>query len=240
MAEKAKLSRRDSVLVSILGRIAEQLQKQDQLLEDIAKRQHEQDKAVEIREFNVGARITEADAALVKLHDSFSRYRSDMLKLVNEQDHMSKNMVIFNNQLSKATYAMEYANQMLVGLEERVKAQEKSVSAHFAHSLKQAEVLPKEIADSYRSIAKLHMDTEKNLGKMHQETQQQLEKMRQETARRLIVLDDIESALKTLLIRTEPPEKKPFWLSRLLRRVGLFCRTKFTRLLRMLRIQRKE
>ena len=58
-----------------------------------------------------------------------------------------------------------------------------------------------------------------------------LEKLQQDTARRLLVLGDIESALQTLLIRTEPPEKKPFWFIRLLRRAGLFCRKKLPRLL---------
>ena len=240
MAEKASLTRRDSALVSILGRMSEQLQKQDQILDDIVKSQLELSKALETKELSAGSRVSEVDTALKKMHDSFSRYRSDMLSLVNEQDHMNKNMVSFNTLLNKATYAMEKANQMIAALDERVRNQEKSVSEHYTHSLKQAEILPKEIADSYRSVAKLHMDTEKNLGRMHHETQRQLEKLQQETTRRLLVLGDIESAVQTLLIRTEPPEKKTFWLIRLFRRAGVFLRGRLSRLSRVKRPQRKK
>jgi len=239
MAEKAEISQRDSVLISILERLSNQLQKQDILLDDIVKHQHELTKAVETADFNWKTRQIDTNEANGKLRESITRYRSDMLSLVNEQDRINKNISELSNLVNKTAYALEKANQNLEGLEERVKTQEKTVNEHFAHSLKQAEITPKEIADSTRSITKLHRDTEKSLGKMHQETQRQLEKLQQETTRRLLALGDIESALKTLLIRTEPPEKKPSWFVRLFRKVAGFCRTKLSRLLKGKRPRRK-
>ena len=260
MADNAKMTKRDSALVNILGRMADQLQKQDQALENIAARQLELAKALETADYNWKARQIEAEASIAKLQDSFSRYRSDMLSLVNMQDHIDKSMIGLSNQENKSTYALEQVNQALsvidkgvvslsnqeskttyglekasqalTGLEARIKVQEKSVTDHFAYSLKQAEVLPNVVSDSYRNVAKLHMDTEKNLGKMHHETQRRLEKLQQDTVRRLMVLDDVESALRTLLIRTEPPEKKPFWFIRLFRTLGGFVSAKLPRLFR--------
>ena len=291
MADKAKTLHRDAALVNILGRMAEQLQKQDQMLEDVARRQIELSKTVESNDFQQDARQTQADVAIGKLQDSFSRYRSDMLSLVNEQDTINRNISSLNSLINSTIYSLEKVNQAFSGLDEHVRTQEKSVHDHFAHSLKQAEIFPKlvsdsnhiitklhmdteknlgkmhqesqqQLADSNRSVAKLHMDSEKNLGKMHQETlqqladsnrnvaklhmdseknlekmqqstQRQLEKLQQETTRRLLVLDDMESALETLLIRTEPPEKKPFWFIRLFRRVRVFSQTKLSRLLKI-------
>lgn len=230
MSEKPKASNRESALISILERMVDQLRNQDRMLEDVVKRQLELAKTIENAENYRRARQIGPDAAIEKLQESFSRYRSDMLSLVNEQDHMNKNMVDLINLVNKATYSMEIANQKLAVLEERVKIQEKAVSEHYTHSIKQAEIIPQAVTDSTRSITKLHMDTEKNLGKMHHETQRQLEKLQQETTRRLLVLGDIESALKTLLVRTEPPVKKPFWIIGFLRRVGRFCRSKLSRM----------
>jgi len=215
--------------------MAEHLQKQDQVLEDVIKHQLESIRVVEAAEANRRTLQIEADAALGKLHESVSRYRSDMLSLVNEQDHINKNMNSLNNLINKTTYTLENANHLLAGLEERIKTQENTVSGHYTHSLEQAEIIPKVVADSTRSITMLHVETEKNLKKLHQETQRQLEKLQQETARRLLVLDDVESAIKTLLIRTEPPEKKSFWLTRLYRRIGIFLHAKLSRIFRKIR-----
>jgi len=240
MADKAEISQRDSVLISVLERFSDQLQKHDQLLEDVANHQIELAKAVEAAEFNWKTRQLDADEANGKLRESITRYRSDMLSLVNEQDNINKNVTNLIELTNKAAYAVEIANQRLESLEERVKAQEKIATGHFEHSLKQSETLPGAITESTRSITRLHMDTEKKLGDMHQETQRQLEKLRQETTRRLLVLGDIEAALNTLLIRTEPPEKKPAWYVRLFRRAGVFCRAKLARLLKRKHPRRKK
>jgi len=235
MADIAKLSQRDSVLVNILERMSDQLEKQNLMLEDIVKQQIDLNKAGKAAESNRKAQQIDGNVEIGKLRESISRYRSDMLSLVNEQDHINKNIAHLSGLVNSTVYAFENANQKLAKLEQWAKAQEKTATDHYAHSLKQAEILPKAIADSTRSISKLHMDTEKSLGKMHQETQRQLEKLQQDTVRRLLVLGDIESALQTLLIRTEPPEKKPFWLVRLFRMIGRFFRTKFSRLLAIIK-----
>lgn len=240
MAGKAEVSQRDSVLISILERLSNQIESQDLLLADIAKRQLELTKAVEATEFNWKTRQIDANEANGALRESITRYRSDMLSLVNEQDHINKNITNLNELVNKTAYSLEKVNQNLIGLEERVKTQEKTINEHFSHSLKQAETLPEEIADSTHSITKLHMDTEKSLGKMHKETQRQLEKLHHETTRRLLLLGDIGTALQTLLIRTEPPEKRPSRLMRMIRRAGRFCRAKLSRLLKRKRPRRKR
>jgi len=236
MAEKGKLSQRDSTLIGILERMVGQLQKQDQMLEDMENRQSELLKAVEATELYHNAQLAEASAKIEKMHESIYRYRSDMLSLVHTQDTISKEMADVSALMSKTTYSLELSNHQVSALEERVKTQEKAINDHFTHSLKQAEILPKEIADSNRSITKLHMDTEKSLGRMHSETQRQLEKLQLDIARRLRVLGDIESALRVLLIRTEPPEKKPAWFLRVFRWIGEFIRARWAKIFRRLKI----
>ena len=231
MAEKSKITRRESALVSILERMADQLQKQDSLLDDVVNRQLEFSKTLERTEFGHRSRQIEYEEAITKVQESFSRYRSDMLSLVNEQDHINENMAEYNALMNKTAYALEGSNQNIAALERKVEAQERSIREHIEHSYKQEELFHKELADTNRYFAKLHMDTEKYLGKMHLETQKQLEKVQQETTRRLMVLGEMESALQTLLIRTEPPEKKPFWFTRLFRRAFGFCRTRLSRFL---------
>jgi len=240
MAEKGKTSHRDTTLVNILERMADQLQKQDKLLEDVVKQQFELSNAYESQELRIAARQNDVVAAVEKLQESFSRYRSDMLSLVNEQDHMNKNTVELSNLVNKAFYSVEHSANELSELGENARTQEKLVQKHYEHSLRQSENLPKEIEESTRSITKLHMDSEKNLGKMHQETQRQLEKLQQETTRRLLVLGNIESELQTLLIRTEPHDKRPNWLVLVFRRVVRFFRVCFSRLRRVVQPSKEE
>ena len=240
MAEKGKISQRDSTLVNILERMADQLQKQDNLLEGVVKQQLELSRSYESLELRIAARQNDVTAAVEKLQESFSRYRSDMLSLVNEQDHINKNTTELSNLVNKALYSVEQAANELTELGGSIKTQEKLVQEHYEHSLKQSENLPKEIAESNRSITKLHMDSEKNLGKMHQDTQRQLERLQQETTRRLLLLGNIESELQTLLIRTEPHDKRPNWLVRAFRRAIRFCQVCFSRLLRVIRTSKEE
>jgi len=230
MADKPKPSQRDSTLVNILERMADQLQKQDQLLEDVARRQFELSQELDSSEQRLVAWHNEVALNVEKLQESFSRYRSDMMKLVNEQDHMAKDMSGLNKQANTITYSFEMANQKLAGLENYAATQEKTVNNHYTHSLKQAEILPKEINASTRSITKLHMDTEKSLGRMHAETQRQLEKLQQDITKRLAILNDMDASLKTLLIRTEPHEKEPNIFIRFYRRVKGIYRAVISRI----------
>jgi len=235
--DKANMSARDKTLISILERMVVQLQKQDKLLDEVVKNQDECSRAVQSLEFQSSVLQGDNDVTLGKLSESLSRYRSDMLSLVNEQDHINANINELNKMINKVTYASENSNQMVVNMDERLKAQEKSVRNNFAHSAKQSETIQKEVADSTRTVTKLHVGTEKRLGEMHHETQHQLEKMRQETARRLLALDGIDAALQTLLVRTEPPEKKPLLVVRVFNRViGLF-RIKIPLLIKRIRLR---
>ena len=254
MAEK-KTSQRDATLVSVLERMANHIQNQDKMLDEIIDRQLEISKAVQNIEYQKRLQQSESDLASEKLLESFGRYRSDMLRMVNEQDHLNRSMDELLGRAHAVAYAAEHTDHRVEELKERFKAQEKAVREHYEHALKQAEGFPSEIADTNRNFSKLHMDTEKQLGQMHSETQQQfaesnrnvtkqhietekrlvqmhnetqrqLEKLKSETMRRLFALDGIESALQTLLIRTEPPEKKPLWIARFFKRAGGFCRQK--------------
>jgi chromosome segregation ATPase len=212
MAERGKLSERNEILVKILERLADQIQKQEHVLEEIIKHQDVLSKDVAIVGANVGshrgASQRDLDIAITKLQESFTRYRSDMLSLVNEQDHMNKNMVELQKSLNKTNYAMETVNQRIAKLEDNFKAQDKSFHDHYEYTQKQAELLPREIATTNRNMTELHTDTEKSLGKMQHDTQRQLDKMQHDILRHLMVLDSMETTLQTLLVRTEPPEKK--------------------------------
>ena len=239
MAEKAKMSARDSALIGILERMADQLQKQDTLLEDVIRRQNEFARLLESTEHSRGSMQKESDISLKKLGDLISRYRSDMLKLVNEQDRINKNLDESNKVVNKTAYAIENNNQKLDTMDERIRSQEKSVSGHYEHSVKHAEDIPRILGESTRGIMKMHVDTEKQLEKLHHETQQQLEKLRQEATRRLLALDGIETALHTLLIRTEPRARKPFFLTLVFKSIGGFFRYKLPSAFKKLKVRRK-
>ena len=263
-AEKNGMSERDTTLINILDRMIGQLQRQDTLLDDLVKRQEEFSKAMESVEFRQETLLddlmqrqeefskamesvqfsresmqAETGAGFDRLRDALSRYRSDMLSLVNEQDHINKKMDDMNALVNKTAYAMGNADQKLTDLSERIKIQEKAIGANYEHSLKQAETAQIKFDETNRNIVKLHADEEKHLGEMHRETQRQLEKTQQETSRRLLALDSIEDALRTLLARTEPPAKKPFWIVRQVKKIGGFCRIRLPLMVRRLRKRRK-
>lgn len=240
MAEKSKISERDATLVNILDRMAGQLQRQELLLEEIVKRQDDFSKAMDNAKFSQGSLRSENDTAFKRLYDALTRYRSDMLSLVNEQDRINERMAELHKVLNKTAYTLEIADQRLSDFYERVKIQEKAVHDHYEHSLKQAGMIPQKFADTDRNVAKLHADTEKRLGEMHRETQRQLEKLQQETSRRLLALDSIEDALRTLLIRTEPPEKRPFFMIRFVKKVGGLLKIKLPLALKRVLLRRNK
>jgi len=239
MAEKQKITDRDATLVNILERMASQLQKQAELLEDIVKRQDELSISSGKSERRRDALYRETDSTYEKIGESLTRYRSDMLSLVNEQDHINSNITDLRKMIKDAAFSLEKSAHKIEDLDARINTQSKEMHEHFEHSLRQAEILPKEFADVSRNVTKHHMDAEKAFGKMHHEAQRSLEKSHQETTRRLLALDGIEASLQTLLIRTEPPEKKTPWIVRLFKKIGRFFRTKLPQLFRLLFSRRK-
>jgi len=200
--------------------------KQGAMMEEIIKRQSEISKGVASAEFSQGTMHGETGSSIKNLGDSLSRYRSDMLKLVNEQDRINKRLDDLSKLLKENAFTVETANEKLADLNESLKIQEKAVNSNYEHALKQAEIFTREMADTNRNFSKLHADTEKTLGQLHQETQRQIDKLQQDTIRRLMILDTMDTALKTLLVRTEPPEKKRFFLVRMAGWMGFFFSVK--------------
>jgi SMC interacting uncharacterized protein involved in chromosome segregation len=169
MAEKMKMTDRDKTLINILGRMADQIQKQDALLEEVALRLNSVSKDTAEMDVRRDSLHRRTEDSFQRLYDSLSRYRSDMLSLVNEQDRMNKSLSEMQKLVHQATYAVEESAQIATGLDDRVKAQEKAVSELYEHSLKQAENFPKEMAAAGQSYTKLHAETEKNIGDLRQE-----------------------------------------------------------------------
>ena len=264
MAEKSKISQRDMTLINILERMVDQIQKQDSRLEEIANRQSEYTREIRNAEYSRSVRQSDSDTSLSGLTEALSRYRSDMLSLVNEQDHVNKNMAELQKLVNKASCSVEVNSEKVAYLDELVKTQAKEVHEtnelslkqnekvaalevlfkaqvkeardHYEHALKQAESYPKELAAISRHVTLLHTDTEKHLSKLHFETARQIEKLQSDTLRRLLILDNFESALQTLLVRTEPPEKKTPWVVRLYYRVSGFFRFRIPLLARKIRM----
>ena len=243
MAEKSKVSDRDKTLISILERMADQLSRQEHLLGEIVENQGNLQRVVDSAEARRTALHKGSDGTLEKLRDEISRYRSDMLSLVNEQDVINKNLNEFGNSVNKTTFALEEADRKLANLDERAKAQEKVVHNQYELSVEQSEKIPREIADASQRIARLHAGTEKLFGELQRDTQRQLEKLQHETTRRLLMLDGLEklqnetirrisaldgidAAMKILLVRTEPPEKKPVWIVSLFKKLSGSIRVK--------------
>jgi hypothetical protein len=296
MAEKVTMTDRDKALIGILERMADQIQKQDSLLEEVALRLNSFSRDTAEMDIRRDALHRRTEDSFQRLYDSLSRYRSDMLSLVNEQDHVNKNMAELQKLVNKASYSVEVNNTKVAALDELVKTQAKEIHehnelflkqsekvtaldalvrlqakevhehyelflkqsekvtaldallktqvkefhAHYEHSLKQADILPREMFAANKHVTKLHTDTEKQLSKLHFETQKQIEKLQSDTLRRLLILDSFEAQLQTLLIRTEPPEKKTLWIVRLHNRISAFFRIRLPLFFRRLRRAWKE
>jgi len=226
MAEKAKTSDRDKALINILERIGGELQRQGDVLDDIVSNQEELSRALRSAEFQLGSQQSAAEQSIDKLGETLSHYRSGMLSLVNEQDRANENLKDMRKMMHDNNFAVETSNQEMAALSERVSAQDKAMREFYDHSLAREAETQKGIADNERTITKLHSDTEKRIVELQRETQGQLERLQQDTTRRLMALAGIEEALKTLLIRTEPPEKKPFIIVRAFKGAGAFLRAK--------------
>ena len=163
-----------------------------------------------------------------------------MISLVNEQDRMNA----FTKDLVKQQKLIIGAQEDIVStiseLEDRYKVQEKALGDYYSHTRKEFDSLSTEMIDANRNLMRLHIDSEKRLSEMHTETHKELEKNRLETLSRLLALDGIESALGTLLIRTEPPVKKPFWLFRPFKKMRLFFSAKLSIIIAKHRLRKEN
>ena len=245
MSDERNMSLRDETLIKVLERLADSISSQESLLKEAAKKQHELYSEMESIERRQLLRQNAAVSATERSSEAISRYRSDMLSLVNEQDRMNEIITELNKkQLALAysqdniinmitdingriqtqektvggiAYSQESSKNTLTDLSSRIEMQERVVNEINTHSVRHEELLPKEIGALNRSIGKLHADTEKRIVELQRETQKQLDKMKLDYERRLLALDKIEAALEILMIRTEPPEKKPFFIIRFAR-----------------------
>jgi len=234
MAEKEKVPERDKTLINILERIGGELQRQGALLDEITARQNEVSQSMRSTGYQLSAQYGESEKTTDKIQDSLSRYRSDMLSIVNEQDHINEGVKELRKEVGKAIFSLETNNKRLENLEARLNASEKALKDHYEASQKHSDSIPKEFANVKQNESRLHADTEKRLGELHRETQRLLEKMNKETTRRLNVLDGIESSVGTLLIRTEPPEKKRPWIVRAFTLAGVFFKIRLPALIKRL------
>ena len=225
LTDKSKASQRDLTLINILERMVGQLQRHDALLQDAIDSQTAISSAIENSVFHQNLNRDEMEADFKKLQDSFARYRTDMLSLVREQDIMRRSVEDMLTQVSKLAYSFENTGKTVADIDARLKQQDKTVHDHVEYSSKKWEKLPSSFSETNRNIAELHTDVKKNLDKIHDEMNRQLEKYQRETTRRLLTLDGMMSALETLLIRTEPPEKKPSLPMRVIKVIAGFFRS---------------
>ena len=260
MSDERNMSLRDETLIKVLERLADSIASQESLLEEAAKKQRELSAEMESIERRQLARQNAAVSATEKSSEAISRYRSDMLSLVNEQDRLNEIISELNKKQSALAFSQDNIVNMVTDINNRTQGQEKTVNGVAfsqegfktalteigtrleiqervvneinTHSVRHEEILPREIGELQRNVNKLHADTEKRLVEMHRETQRQLDRMKVDVERRLLALDKVEATLEILMIRTEPPEKKPFFLIRF----GRWIR----RSLKNIKIRRKE
>ena len=255
MAKEKELSQRDVALISILERFGNQIQQYDEHLDEITKRQSELSGILERTEQRSNVRQNITEAALEELKKEFTRYRSDMFAIVSEQDRLDESMQGLGKQQKMIAEVQEEISGDIANLDERFTGQEKAAHEHYESAQKQFETVFVKIEESDRQQTELHMDTEKRLIEERREYKHQVETLRQELSKRmleehsehikqietlrndmtkrLLALEGIESALQVLMVRTEPPEKKPMWIKRLFRRVGLFFRKIGTKISRV-------
>ena len=253
MPTEKKPSQRDLTLIKVLERLSDQLRAYETRLEEVEKNQADILELVRRSEQRQDSRMDMSEKALEKFKDSMLRYRSDMLSIVNEQDRMSDALKELTKRQGMIAASQEEIGKDLSDLDGRFAVQEKHVREHYDYTLKLGGAFASGLADTNRNSAKLHADTEKQLGdehreikkqladadhktiKLHEDTEKrlgeaqretvrQITELRQEMKRRLLSLDGIEATLQVLMVRTEPPEKRPFIAIRVARGVGGFFR----------------
>jgi chromosome segregation ATPase len=217
-----KISNRDKALVSILERVFEQLQVQETLVKELAERQVKISGAIEDSEFQRNLNRDEVDDGLKKLQDSFARYRSDMLTLVHEQDVVRDKTESTLENVNKLAYSLENTDQIVSQIGSTLEKQHRALHDDIAFTNTQWEKMPLEFANTNRGIAELHAETEKYFTQLQKETDKHFSKLQRETMRRLLILDKMMTALETLLVRTAPPDKKPFAFIRFFKIIGRF------------------
>ncbi|MDR0491902.1 MAG: hypothetical protein LBH28_11730 [Oscillospiraceae bacterium] len=269
MATEKKPSQRDLTLIRILERLSDQIQHHDTLLEEMTKSQQALAAELERADLRQNVRHDATNAAIEKLEQIFQRYRSDMIGLVREQDRIDESMIALSKRQETIAGAQEDINRDLSDLDGRFVTQEKTSRDHFEFSARHGDAVLKEIANASRNaarlhtetekhlgdehraitqqlsetdrnIAKLHIGTEKNLGDEHREITRLLSELRQETKRRLLALDGIEASLQVLMIRTEPPKKKPFIIVRIIRGTGGLFRFKLPEMIKRIRLRLRK
>jgi hypothetical protein len=255
LSEQPKKLERDQALIGFFTRLAVEMQDQDNMLADILERQGKALKALESTEQYLRRKQAEVDDAHNKMMESFQHYRSDMLKLVNEQDIINKNIDDLKNVIKTTTYTLDNTNKMLSGHDERLSLHERKTGEQAEFAIKQQKVFQDSIDEVNKKFVKLsadtekrldtfqretleqlnktssdfiqlHADTEKRIDGFSRETTQQLEKFQHETTRRLLLLDSIVNSLETLLVRTDPDMKKRPWIVRVFGRISNFFRFK--------------
>ena len=219
MAVEKKLTKRDETLVKVLDRLSEDISKQQDLVAETNKKQLELAADIERHEARHSSQYGAADQTIEKTHEALIRYRSDMLSLVNEQDRINEAMKELNKKQITIAYSQDNIVNALTNIDKRLEMHEKIIHDLNESTAHYETTLSGELAQMNRHIAKQHLETEKRLDEVNRETQKRLSELNQDTMRRLKSLDEVESALNVLLIRTQPREKKPFFLLRLFNRI---------------------
>ena len=170
-----------------------------------------------------------------RLNDIIKDLNKKQAAIAFSQDNIFKSLRELSERLEAhektireiSTYSIKH-EETLMSLALRLEVQENIIREVNKYSILHEEVLSREITDMNRSVTKLHMDTErsivdmsraaeKRLGEVSRDAQRRLNELSRDTMRRLLALDKIESSLGVLLVRTEPPEKKPFITVRMFR-----------------------
>ena len=118
------------------------------------------------------------------------------------------------------------AAKLYVDTEKRLEAIPKDIESVNRNAAKlytdterRLDTIIRDIEGVNRNAAKLYIDTEKQLKDENRDTKREIDELRKDTMKRLSAFDKIEETLEVLMIRTEPPEKKPFILIRAFRAV---------------------
>jgi len=223
---------REQVLIGILTRLADEMQEKDSVLTNILEQQSNLVRKLESTEQYIRRKQVEVDEAHGKLVDSLQHYRSDMLKLVNEQDVINRNVEDLQNVVKTTTFTLDNTTKLLASFGEKLVAHEKTTGQQAEYAVKQQKILQDAINNTSRDFTKLHADTEKRIDEFHKDTVEQLDKFQYETTRRLLLLDSVVNSLQTLLVRTDPELKKKPLIVRMFERISSFFRFKLPFLLK--------
>ena len=216
--------KREMTLINVLERLADEVNAQESLLKEFIERQSNVSGIMDDSEFKQNLFRDEVDNSIRQLQDSFARYRSDMLTFVHEQDVLRKNMEDALESISKISYSLENTGTTVSDMDKGFSKHEKEVHDNILFTNQKWDNLPGEFSETNRNISGLHADMVKFFGDTNTDIELRFEKYQKETTRRLLALDDMMTALETLLIRTEPPEKKPPFPKRVVRFVNRFFR----------------